>query len=144
MASGKLPIMIVNVYDQRRWDETRPAQRADWGAIAKFERIIIAGDMNTRSTVWNGSVTGRKNAVFWEKLIEEEALVVWNTEEATRLGGPNHSIIDLTLLLPNVELNWSIAGEKDTTGSDHNIRKKNSFQTQALLPDAPDAEDATW
>jgi len=47
--------------------------------------------------------------------------VVWNTEEATRLGGPNHSIIDLTLSSPNVELNWSIAGEKDTIGSDYEV-----------------------
>ena len=83
--------------------------------------MIIAGDMNAHSTVWNGRATGQKNAVFWEKLIEEEVLVVWNTEEATRLGSPNHSIIDLTLSLPNVELNWRIAGEKDTTGSDHEV-----------------------
>ena len=46
---------------------------------------------------------------------------MWNTEEATRLGGPNHSIIDLTLSSPNVEVNWSIAREKDTTGSDHEV-----------------------
>jgi hypothetical protein len=48
-------------------------------------------------------------------------LVVWNTEEATRLGGPNYSIIDLTLFSPNMELNWSIAEEKDATGSNHEV-----------------------
>jgi len=117
---GMPTITIANVYDQWR-DEGRPAQRADWGAIAKSAGVIIAGDMNAHSTVWNGRVTRRKNAVFWEKLIEEEVLVVWNTEEATRLGGSNHSIIDLILSSPNVELNWSIAGEKDTTGSDHKV-----------------------
>jgi hypothetical protein len=37
--------------------------------------------------------------------------VVWNTKEATRLGGANHFIIDLTLLSPNVELNWYIVRE---------------------------------
>jgi hypothetical protein len=44
--------------------------------------------------------------------------MVWNTEDATRLGGKNHSIIDLTLSSPNVELNWSIAEYKEATGSD--------------------------
>jgi hypothetical protein len=47
--------------------------------------------------------------------------VLWNTEDATRRGGTNHSIIDLTSSSPNVELNWSIAEEEDTTGSDHEI-----------------------
>jgi len=117
---GRPAITIANVYDQWR-EGGRPAQRADWGAIAKSARVIIAGDMNAHSTVWNGRATGRKNAVFWEKLIEEEVLMVWNTEEATRLGGPNHSIIDLTLSSPNVELNWSIGGEKYATGSDHEV-----------------------
>ena len=101
---GTPTITIANVYDQWR-DVGRPAQHADWGAIAKSARVIIAGDMNAHSTVWNGRVTGWKNAIFWEKLIEEEVLVMWNTEQATRLGGPNHSIIDLTLSSPNVELN---------------------------------------
>jgi hypothetical protein len=59
--------------------------------------------------------------VFWEELIGKEKLMVWNTEEATRLGGINHSIIDLTLSSPNVELNWSIAEDKDATGSDHEV-----------------------
>jgi hypothetical protein len=44
--------------------------------------------------------------------------MVWNTEDATRLGGKNHSIIDLTLSSPNVELNWSIAEDKEAIGSD--------------------------
>ena len=64
---------------------------------------------------------GRRNATFWEELIENKALVVWNTEDATRLGGNSHSIIDLTLSSPNVELNWSIAGDMDATGSDHEV-----------------------
>jgi len=34
---------------------------------------------------------------------------MWNNEEATRmgLGAMNHSIIDLTLSSPNMDLNWS-------------------------------------
>jgi len=68
---GMPTITIAIEYDQWR-DGGRPAQRADWGAIAKSARVIIAGDMNARSTVWNGRVTGQKNVDFWEKLIEEE------------------------------------------------------------------------
>jgi hypothetical protein len=77
--------------------------------------------MNDHCTVWNGRATGRRNAVFWEELIKNEELMVWNTEDATRLGSNNHSIIDLTLSSPNVELNWSIAEDKDATGSDHEV-----------------------
>jgi hypothetical protein len=83
--------------------------------------VIITGNMNAHSTVWNGRATGRRNSVFWEELVEKQELVVWNTEEATRLGGANHSILDLTLSSPNVELNWSIAKYRDTTGSDHEV-----------------------
>jgi hypothetical protein len=46
--------------------------------------------------------------------------MVWNTEDATR-PGYNHSIIDWTLSSPNMELSWSIAGDKDATGSDHDV-----------------------
>jgi hypothetical protein len=59
--------------------------------------------------------------VFWEEFIEDKTLGVWNTEDATRLEDANHSIMDVTLSSPNVELNWSIAEEKDATGSDHEM-----------------------
>jgi hypothetical protein len=97
-APGDPKITIANVYDQWRNGEW-PAQMANWGAIAKSARVIIAGDMNAHRTVWNCRATGRRNTAFWEKLIEDEALEVWNTEEATRVGteARNHSIIDLTL-----------------------------------------------
>jgi hypothetical protein len=71
--------------------------------------------------VWNGRATGRRNAALWEEVIEDKDLVVWNTEDATRLGGTNHSNIDLTLSSPNMELNRSIAGDEDATGSDHEV-----------------------
>jgi endonuclease/exonuclease/phosphatase (EEP) superfamily protein YafD len=46
-------IVIANVYDQWR-NHVSAAQRANWNAIARSERGIIAGDMNAHSTVWNG------------------------------------------------------------------------------------------
>jgi hypothetical protein len=45
---------------------------------------------------------------------------VWNSEE-TRVGAYNHSIINLTLSIPNVELNCSVAKEEKATGSDHEV-----------------------
>jgi endonuclease/exonuclease/phosphatase (EEP) superfamily protein YafD len=60
---GKPTIVIANVYDQWR-NRARPAQRANWNAIARSERVIIAGDMNAHSTAWNGRAKGRRNAVF--------------------------------------------------------------------------------
>jgi len=66
--------------------------------------------------------TRNRNHIFWEQLIENEGLFVWNTKEATRIGpgAKIHSIIDLTLSSPNVELNWSLLGEK-ATRSDHEL-----------------------
>jgi len=47
---------------------------------------------------------------------------VWNNEEATSSGQGthNHSIIDLTLSSPNIELNWSILVNQ-ATGSGHEL-----------------------
>ena len=102
---GGETIVIANVYDQWYASE-RPAQKAKWGEIAQQKRVIIAGDVNAHSEMWNPRVNRRRNAAFWEKLIEEEELFVWNSDEATRSGpnASNHSNIDLTLSSPNIEL----------------------------------------
>jgi len=115
-------IIIVNVYD-RRWQggsEERLAQWANWKAITRHSQVIITGDMNAHSQMWNGRATSRQNAPFWENLISDQSLVVWNSEEATQVGGDNHSIIDLTLSSPGDKLNWSIDSE-EATGSDHEV-----------------------
>jgi len=122
LPNGEL-IVVANLYDRHTMMETdRPAQKAAWGEIAKQKRVIIAGDMNTYSKMWNPKAEYRRKAGFWENLIEEEELLVWNNEEATRSGpgAHNHSIIDLTLSSPNIELNWSILGNQ-ATGSDHEL-----------------------
>jgi len=114
--------IIVNVYDCGRQGGSRErlAQRANWEAITRHSQVIIAGDMNAHSHMWNGRVTSRRNAPFWENLISDHSLVVWNSEEATRVGSDNHSIINLTLSSPGVELNWSIHSE-EATSSDHEV-----------------------
>jgi len=116
-------IVIANTYDQQKGSEAnRPVQLAAWTEIASHQRVIIAGDMNAHSKMWNPRATRSRHHTFWERLIEEEDLFVWNTEEATRMGpgAENLSIIDLTLSSPNIELNWCLLGE-DATGSDHEL-----------------------
>ena len=74
--------------------------------------------MNAHSKLWNPRTTRPRNNAFWEQLIEENDLVVWNSEEETRMGAGAdiYSIIDMTLSSPEVELNWSMG---PVTGSDH-------------------------
>jgi len=120
---GGEAIIIANVYDQGdRSEAIRPAQRAVWGEIARHRRVIIAADMNAHSKMWNPRSTCNRNHIFWEQLIENENLFVWNTEEATRMGpgAEIHSIIDLTLSSSNVELNWYLLRE-EAIGSDHEL-----------------------
>jgi len=112
---GGEAIIIANVYDQGEGSEAiRPAQGAAWTEIARHRRVIVAGDMNTHSKMWNPMATGNKNHAFWEQLINEENLLVWNTEEAMRMGPGTeiHSIIVLTLSSPNMELNWCLLGKR--------------------------------
>jgi len=115
-------IIIVNVYDcgWQAGSGELLAQRANWEAITRHSQVIIAGDMNAHSLMWNGRVTSRRNAPFWENLNSDHSLVVWNSEEVIRVGGDNHSIIDLTFSSPGVELNWSIDSE-EATSSDHEV-----------------------
>jgi len=118
---GGETIVIANVYDQWFANECL-VQKAKWGEIAWQKRVIIAGDMNAHSEMWNPRAIRCRNAVFWEKLIEGEELFVWNSDEVTRSGpnALNHSIIDLILSSPNIKLNWSILGSQ-AAGSDHEL-----------------------
>jgi hypothetical protein len=50
---GRPTIVVANVYDQWRGG-IRPAQRANWDAITQSARVIVEGDINAHSTVWNG------------------------------------------------------------------------------------------
>jgi len=120
---GGEAIIIANVYDRHEGREgNRPVQRAAWTKIARHRRVIVAGDMNAHSKMWNPMATRNRNHIFWEQLIENEGLFVWNTEEATRIGAGAeiHSIIDLTLSSPNMDLNWCLLDE-EATGSDHEL-----------------------
>jgi len=111
MREGDEPLTLVNVYDQRpRGGGERLARQAEWGSIMRVARVVIAGDMNAHCERWSPRTKKRGNALFWEELVEEYELVIWNSEEGTRAGPTTEktSIIDLTLSSPSVLLNWCL------------------------------------
>ena len=113
---NKRKYRVVNVYDQKMPNSSR-----SWSRLLR-SRCIIAGDMNAHSRMWNARAGRTKgNARFWEGIVEDFECRIWNTEEETRWGlnAANHSIIDLTLPIGDVELNWFITGDEHHTGSDH-------------------------
>ena len=142
---GGEAVVIANVYDQHSGSERdRPAQRAWWGEIATHKKVIIGVDMNAHSKLWNPRTTRPRNSAFWEELIQDHDLVIWNSEEETRMGaGANlHSIIDLTLSSPAVELNWCIVSGH-ASGSDHEILQW-EILGNASLEDATSSATTGW
>ena len=142
---GGEAVVIANVYDRHAGSERdRPAQRARWGEIARHRKVVIAGDMNAHSKLWNPRTTRPRNHVFWEDLIQDHGLVIWNSEEETRMGaGANlHSIIDLTLSSPAVELNWCVAAGH-ASGSDHEVLQW-EILGDASLEDVSSAATTGW
>jgi hypothetical protein len=79
-------------------------------------------DMNAYSSVWNPRANKRRNATFWEDLIERFGLVIWNSEQGTRSGSGSEAvtIIVLTISTPGVTLNWYLL-RGEATGSDHEV-----------------------
>jgi len=112
---------VVNVYDQKIPNSSRrPAEEINWSRLLRG-RCIIEGDMNAHSRMWNvrvGRTTG--NTRFWEGIVEDFECRIWNTEEEG-YNAANHSIINLTLSIGDVELNWFITGDEHHTGSDHAV-----------------------
>lgn len=75
--NGHETVTLVNIYDQRpQGGENRLAQETDWGAIVNQPRVMIASDVNAQSKLWNLRVPKRRNAPFWEELVEEHVLVI--------------------------------------------------------------------
>ena len=99
-------VLVANVYDRHKGGEgNRPAQKTAWGEIAKVDQVVIAGDMNAYSKMWNSRTTRpSRNNVFRERVIRDNDLLDWNMQEETRMGAGAdlHSIIDLTLRSPGV------------------------------------------
>jgi endonuclease/exonuclease/phosphatase family metal-dependent hydrolase len=99
-------VRIVNVYDQLLQQNnarslTRDARRADWNSIVSTPNMVICGDFNTHSPMWDEECNRRRDSVFLENLIETHNLEVVNdgppTHTTMRHNQAIESKIDVTL-----------------------------------------------
>jgi hypothetical protein len=85
---------------------------------------MLAGDFNAHSQRWDLRCTERRDAAYWEDIIDEHGLVIGNddrpTHHWTRNESEGESIIDLTLANRPVG-KWMILDGSHVTGSDHKI-----------------------
>ena len=87
---------MVNVYDRnlQAWRNPRAAHQANWPEIMSAPRVIVAGDMNAHSPMWNGRAVALRNRAFWENLIETHGMTIYNSKkppevEPTRSATPS-------------------------------------------------------
>ena len=124
---------IVNIYDNRlgerqTWQGSEPQIRRakedlPWRSIIKG-RVLIVGDMNAHSPMWNPHCHTKKNAGPLEELIDSYELIVNNDPDyATRPSSQGSvSIIDLALTSPSLGplCIWEIPKEYPSL-SDHEL-----------------------
>lgn len=124
---------LVNVYDNwvgegqvfrgDRTERRRAIDDIDWNNVIKG-RTIILGDFNAHSPYGNLACRHRLRADQLETIIDDYGLLVNNdTTMATRpKQTPGHSIIDLTLTIPELDYlpAWTIDPDY-VTPSDHEL-----------------------
>jgi len=110
--------------ETREQKATTPAQRVAWGKIAKADKVVFTGDMNAHSKMWIWKTTRPSNNVSWERLVEDNDLVIWNTQEETKMGEEveRHSFNDPTQASPGAELAWRICRDQATVSNYKLIR----------------------
>ncbi len=121
---------VVNLYDNKvgrdqLWQgPNAPVRRAiqdiPWGLVIRG-RVLIVGDMNAHSNMWNPHCRQKQNAGLLEEIIETYDLIVNNdTDFPTRPASRGISIIDLALISPDLNLVqvWEIP-EENPSLSDH-------------------------
>ena len=128
---------VVNLYDNKvgkgqpwlcqPWEGSCPAIRRAiqdicWRSVIRG-RVLIVGDMNAHSSIWNPHCRQKQNAGPLEELIETYELLINNdTDFPTRPGSRGISIIDLALTSPDLGLlrGWEIPEEYPSL-SDHEL-----------------------
>ena len=123
---------VVNLYDSKvgegqTWQGSSPTVRRamqdiPWRSVIKG-RVLILGDMNAHSTMWNPHCRQKQNAGPLEELIERYELMVNNdTDFPTRPASRGISIIDLALTSPALGplRAWEIP-EEYPSFSDHEL-----------------------
>ena len=124
--AGKMT-RIVSIFDWREGElGERPARRLDWQRIIRQRGggTVLAGDFNTHSQRRDPRCTERRDATYWEGIIDNHGLVIWNddrpTQYWTRHDSMGESIIDLTLANRPFR-KWMILDGRHATGSVHKI-----------------------
>ena len=123
---------VVNLYDNKIgngcvWQGfssiiRRAIQDISWRQVIEG-RVLIIGDMNAHSAMWNPHCHQNVNAGPLEELIESYELIVNNnTDFPTRPSSPGISIIDLALTSPDLGplRVWEIPEEYPSL-SDHEL-----------------------
>jgi hypothetical protein len=124
---GKKLTRIINVYDQRDV-QTREisARKPNWHrAIQRGVGTIIAGDMNSQSRRWGPRCREKRDAMFWEEIIEQRGPEIGNDDDRpthhwARNGEDGESTIDLTLAIRPIT-RWTTLGGSHATGSDQEV-----------------------
>lgn len=87
-------------------------------------RVLIIGDINAHSSIWNPHCWQNVNTGSLKELIESYELIVnKDTDFFTRPSSPGISIIDLALTSPELGLLrvWEIPEEYPALLSDHEL-----------------------
>ena len=86
---------IVNAYfETEREGHHRPAERAQWDLLLEENNgpIMLAGDFNVHSSVWNPQCQERRRARFLDDLIDTFQLKILNDDSQSRFSGNSYSL----------------------------------------------------
>ena len=117
--NGQYKLDILSVYRAPHIT----ASHNDWKKIFSqvSSSLLVGGDFNAHNNMWGSSKNDNHgNALF--RAIDECNLVVLNNGDVTHLVNPTsnmRSVVDITMVSPNVAVlaNWEVC--EDTLGSDH-------------------------
>lgn len=99
-------VTVLNVYNQTCQSDnertsTRPAKGPRRDELLSAKNVVICGDFNTHSPMWNEKCSQRRDSSFLEGLVEQHNLQIINNGQTTwstiREGKHIESIIDITL-----------------------------------------------
>ena len=146
---------VVNLYDNKigegyPWQGSistvrRAIQDISWRRVIRG-RVLVVGDMNAHSSMWNPHCRQKANAGPLEELIESYELMVNNdTDFPTRPSSPGISIIDLALTSPELGLLrvWEIPEEYPSL-SDHELILMEWEDIETQEPETQQAAMSGW
>lgn len=144
---------VVNIYDNRvgqgyTWEGETPGNRRAiedvmWDRVI-WGRVLLLGDVNAHSPVWNLHCQRRKNAKPLEDLIERFDLLINNESgRTTRPASTGVSVIDLALSTVELGFRWEIPEEYPSL-SDNELILLRWDDVSYNSPDKAVAEPTDW